>query len=305
MLVRGTVRFASLGAVRGFSCVSFQRQKQDGIPLADLEKQQRVQIMKRKLTQSEKLSLSKQDYLDIAAESGIDQAEATKLLNHLHESGVVLHYSNNPLYKDVVVIKPEQVTKSVASLLNVDILQKEIDKHTEELSAIEAKVAPLREVKRELDRKAKNRITAYLFGGLGYLLTQTFILAKMTWIDFGWDVVEPITYFFTFSVALIGYTYFLLVRREYSYDDVLQMMTDRRRRIEYKKNNFDYEAYAHLEREWRDKADQIKQECLWAYGVVPKDFQERMNRVRKQVAQSEIRPNEDLQAATRKPAEST
>jgi hypothetical protein len=288
-------RFATVRRLFHVSRISMQ-----DVTVNDLDQQQRVQSLRRHLNEISRLTIPKSEYIKLANDvAGMDEKQALELLPHLHQSGVALHYSNNPVLGDVIVVQPQQVTQSMARLLDTNVLHRELEKHKEELAKIEAQVAPMREKKRELDTRAKNRITTYLFMGLGYLVAQTTILAKMTWIDFGWDVVEPITYFFTFSVALIGYSYFLLLRREYTYGDMLNMLTNRRRRIEYKKAGFDYQKYAALEKQWRDKADQIRQECLFVYGEVPQEFHDTMEKVRRQVAKSELLPNRDLVDATR------
>jgi hypothetical protein len=275
------------------------RVNQDVSSINDLDHQNKVQSLRRYLADITRLTIPKKEYFELAKSAGLDEKQATDLLPHLHQSGVALYYPENPVLNDVVVVQPQQVTQSMNNLLDVNVLGRELAKHRAELSEIEQQVAPMREKKRELDRRAKNRINTYLFMGFGYLATQTTVLAKMTWIDFGWDVVEPITYFVTFSVALIGYSYFLLMRREYTYGDALNMATNRRRRIEYKKAGFDYHKYSQLEKAWRDKADQIRQECLHVYGKVPQEFNDVMEKVRRQVKEGELFANDELKDATR------
>jgi hypothetical protein len=39
----------------------------------------------------------------------------------------------------------------------------------------------------------------------------------MVWIDFNWDIMEPISYFVGLSTMMIGVLFFVLYRTEYSY----------------------------------------------------------------------------------------
>lgn len=50
--------------------------------------------------------------------------------------------------------------------------------------------------------------------------TQMTVLAYLQFQVFGWDVMEPVTYFVTTGTALIAYVYFLCFRREHSYKSV-------------------------------------------------------------------------------------
>lgn len=39
------------------------------------------------------------------------------------------------------------------------------------------------------------------------------LLARLTWWEYSWDIVEPITYFVTYGTALIMYGYFVLTKQ--------------------------------------------------------------------------------------------
>lgn len=49
--------------------------------------------------------------------------------------------------------------------------------------------------------------------GLGLMSFQMGVLARLTWFEYSWDIVEPISYFVTY-VSVIGvYAYFVLTRK--------------------------------------------------------------------------------------------
>ena len=37
-------------------------------------------------------------------------------------------------------------------------------------------------------------------------------LARLTWWEYSWDIMEPVTYFVTYGTSLIMYAYFVLTR---------------------------------------------------------------------------------------------
>lgn len=86
-----------------------------------------------------------------------------------------------------------------------------------------------------------------MWGGLGYLVAQWCVLARLTWWDFNWDIMEPVTYFITFGTAVIGYAYFAIAKREYTYGDLRDVVHQRSVVSTYFRNGFDFEKYYYLE----------------------------------------------------------
>lgn len=68
-------------------------------------------------------------------------------------------------------------------------------------------------MREELSRKAERRTTWVLWGGMAYMATQFGILARLTWWEYSWDIMEPVTYFITYGTAMAMYAYFVLTRQ--------------------------------------------------------------------------------------------
>ena len=43
--------------------------------------------------------------------------------------------------------------------------------------------------------------------------TQFGVLARLTWWEYSWDIMEPVTYFVTTGTAICCYGYFLLTQQ--------------------------------------------------------------------------------------------
>lgn len=69
------------------------------------------------------------------------------------------------------------------------------------------------QVREELGKKAERRTTWVLWGGMAYMATQFGILARLTWWEYSWDIMEPVTYFITYGTAMAMYAYFVLTRQ--------------------------------------------------------------------------------------------
>ncbi|CAM4582329.1 unnamed protein product [Lepidochelys olivacea] len=114
------------------------------------------------------------------------------------------------------------------------------------LEDLKEQLAPLEKVRMEIGRKAEKRTTWVLWGGLAYMATQFGILARLTWWEYSWDIMEPVTYFITYGSAMAMYAYFVMTRQEYIYPDA----RDRQYLLFFhkgaKKTHFDLEKYNQL-----------------------------------------------------------
>ena len=68
-------------------------------------------------------------------------------------------------------------------------------------------------VKTELDKKAAQRANVMVWGGLAFMAVQFGFLARLTWWEYSWDIMEPVTYFVGYGTALIMYAYYVVTRQ--------------------------------------------------------------------------------------------
>jgi len=112
-----------------------------------------------------------------------------------------------------------------------------------ELEDLQKSLEPLEQQRQEIIRHAGDRTNMLTWAGLGLMACQFGILARLTWWEYSWDIMEPVTYFVTYGTAIIGYAYFLLTRQEYLYPDA----ADRQRLMIFhkkaKKHRWDVEKY--------------------------------------------------------------
>ncbi|CAL8300053.1 unnamed protein product [Merluccius merluccius] len=114
------------------------------------------------------------------------------------------------------------------------------------LEDLNSELRPLEKVKDELSRKAERRTTWVLWGGMAYMATQFGILARLTWWEYSWDIMEPVTYFITYGTAMAMYAYFVLTRQEYIYPDARDRQYLLFLHKGLKRTRFDVEKYNKL-----------------------------------------------------------
>lgn len=49
--------------------------------------------------------------------------------------------------------------------------------------------------------------------GLGLMSVQFGVLARLTWWEYSWDIMEPVTYFVTYGTAMAAYAYYCLTKQ--------------------------------------------------------------------------------------------
>lgn len=52
-----------------------------------------------------------------------------------------------------------------------------------------------------------------LWLGLGLMGVQAGLLGRLTWYEYSWDIMEPVTYFVTYSAVMAGFAYFVVTRQ--------------------------------------------------------------------------------------------
>lgn len=60
---------------------------------------------------------------------------------------------------------------------------------------------------------AQRKGTIMSWVGLGLMSVQFGILARLTWWEYSWDIMEPVTYFVTYGTAMAAYSYFVLTKQ--------------------------------------------------------------------------------------------
>jgi len=112
-----------------------------------------------------------------------------------------------------------------------------------ELELLQKELKPLEEQRGEIIQHAEEKTSALTWVGLGLMSVQFGILARLTWWEYSWDIMEPVTYFVTYGTAIAMYAYFVLTREEYVYPTA----TDRQRLMTFhkkaKKHRWDVDRY--------------------------------------------------------------
>lgn len=64
----------------------------------------------------------------------------------------------------------------------------------------------------DLEAQAQWKSNIMAWTGLGLMSVQFGILARLTWWEYSWDIMEPVTYFVTYGTAMACYAYWVLTK---------------------------------------------------------------------------------------------
>ncbi|KAL6967868.1 hypothetical protein U1Q18_033678 [Sarracenia purpurea var. burkii] len=194
-----------------------------------------VEDLKTKLGAGEKEMIGYSELLRVCKTIGVAKThdEAAAFAGVLDHAGVVL------LFRDKVFLHPDKVVDQVRRAVPL-ALTAEDDPRKDELKRLQEK-------KKEIDMLAHKHVRRILWSGLGFLVVQVGLFFRLTFWEFSWDIMEPITFFTTTTGIIIGYAYFMFTSRDPTYQDLMQRLFLSRQRQLMKKHDFDVSRFVELQ----------------------------------------------------------
>ncbi|KAL7921358.1 hypothetical protein ACQKWADRAFT_295550 [Trichoderma austrokoningii] len=127
----------------------------------------------------------------------------------------------------------------------------------------------LRRMSRDIDQMSKIKSECDLLAHKGaHRLAQGGFAALAAWwgvvyyvtfhTEFGWDLVEPITYLAGLATIMGGYLWFLFISRDLSYKAAMNITVSRRQHALYQERGFDPQKWEHLVHEANTLRREIK-----------------------------------------------
>lgn len=89
----------------------------------------------------------------------------------------------------------------------------------QKLDLLKQELMPMEQMRLLLDVQAERSSSRTLWAGLALLSVQGGALAWLTWWVYSWDIMEPVTYFLTYSTSIGIYAYYVLTKQDYVYPD--------------------------------------------------------------------------------------
>ena len=187
-----------------------------------------------------KTHLTRAEFDSLLTEHGYaDAASRADVTRAFRDAGVVV------VFGDLVYLNGSQVTRDVLRVLPaVPGAVHGVDPAT--LAELEAELAAIKVDVDAAASRAARRSNAIVFGGLVALCVQLATFMRLTYVELSWDVMEPISYFVGVFNAILVYVYFMVNKRDFSFDDWSRRMRKHFWRQSIEKKRIDYARYAKL-----------------------------------------------------------
>jgi len=181
-----------------------------------LERPKRMDIVKRLAEEKQvRVMMPFGEFSSICKSVGLSGDEASELSDALHVTGTIFQLSNENGAK-LLYLRPEALINAVVSQMDPSGIL--IEEKKKELNELRGELDALDNLLGDLHQKAQRSATMKMWGFFGLLSGQTAVLARLTWWEFSWDIMEPITYFITMSGATFALLYTNITKEEYGHE---------------------------------------------------------------------------------------
>ncbi|KAI6170078.1 Calcium uniporter protein [Aphelenchoides besseyi] len=135
------------------------------------------------------------------------------------------------------------------TIFNVDDFKLERErKLLERLEEVEKQLLPMEKVRKEIEKECERYSTNVLWCGFIAMGLQTGIFARLTWFEYSWDIVEPCTYFATYSTVFATFGYYIYTKQNFEYPSAEGRIFSHQFYKRAKKQEFSIETYNELKR---------------------------------------------------------
>ena len=201
--------------------------------------------VKTQLKSDNQYRITYEDFWKMTEQMGIAQGDAQRLLDRLMEEQLIVKL---PSVEKYLFVQPKRVTDHLLEVLDPSgaLNREKIAVNNERLETYLEEKDRLDRLKEQIEKRADKSATRILWGLAGGAVMQGAIIARLTWWDLSWDIMEPVTYLLTFFSSVIFLGYFQRYRLDFSYGTLRGSIHQRRRVRFYRRARFDGKSYEHL-----------------------------------------------------------
>jgi len=180
------------------------------------------------------------DYLSHLEAIGIAPDTGIEMLGVANNLGYVIHFNGHVELGDVIFLKPEKVSASLDSMLDLPSVSRTTDEKLAVLQKLREEIEPMDDLSALCLANADKISHRIATAGFLALAGQFMLYARLTWWESDWDVMEPITYFTTvMETVILGMFWFLWQGSEYAHMDLRTALMRWQLKSQHKKRGYD------------------------------------------------------------------
>lgn len=168
------------------------------------------------------------------------------IISESSEQTITVKDSNNP---DAEIVIDTSNSDKQAQLIiqnNAILHRNRIEKLTAEAYNIDDELKPLQQKVETVISSARKQSDSTLLAFLGCWTITTVSIARLTWWEYSWDIMEPVAWATQASGFLFWGWYYYITRSESTMTDITSRIYDTRFEKKLKRANFDVEHYNKL-----------------------------------------------------------
>ncbi|EYB85908.1 hypothetical protein Y032_0288g1468 [Ancylostoma ceylanicum] len=113
----------------------------------------------------------------------------------------------------------------------------------QQLERAETELRPLQEKKLQIEKDCEAHAERVMWAGFAAMGIQTGLFARLTWWEYSWDIMEPVTYFATYATVVATFGYYLYTRQSFEYPAARQRVFTKQFYKRAQKEGFDIDKY--------------------------------------------------------------
>ena len=172
------------------------------------------------------------------------EKEVAAVCQTMQDAGVIIKL------EDVVYLNPSQLTRDLLKVLPA-VPSAVYGVSAEELKVMEGELETMRKEVDKAAARASFNSNVIVGSGLFLLISQLAVFIRLTYVELSWDVMEPISYFVSVFNAILVYIYFMLYKRDFSFDDWSSRLHSHFHEKSIESRGINYSRYKHLVKKLR------------------------------------------------------
>ncbi|KAL7673949.1 hypothetical protein ACOME3_000230 [Neoechinorhynchus agilis] len=201
---------------------------------------------------SKSADLDKVEFCSGPTYSGIYPFDDSTLIGNLKQiffsmnDGNIIKVENKRLEDELEHLMDEKCCRLIDFYRELKNSEQNLQDLQSRRSQLLNKLDPLNEVKLKVESVCDRHLSTVLWSSLAYLAFQIGILARWTWYEYSWDIVEPMTYFIGYSSVIGYYAFFILSDKDFNFFNVSKSIYLSKFYKVSGKMDFDVKAYNQL-----------------------------------------------------------
>lgn len=133
----------------------------------------------------------------------------------------------------------------------------EIAQLEEEATTLQAQLAPYEAAHSICESKVASTHNNRTYLALAAMSIQWGFLAQLTFVEFSWDLMEPITYFVTYGTQMAFLMYFIATNKEYDYTNITERNYSKKYRAIAQKQGLDLGEMERVAQKYADNQHRL------------------------------------------------